>query len=98
RWIPEGKVSNWSWYRKLISKFANRYAGLVLGSNLKDLTSGYRVYKSSAIAEVDFDQFYSQGYCFQIELAWQLELNKYSVAQAPIEFIERTFGKSKMSI
>jgi dolichol-phosphate mannosyltransferase len=38
----------------------------------------------------------SQGYCFQVELAWRLEKAGFRVSEHPITFVERTAGQSKM--
>ena len=38
----------------------------------------------------------SQGYCFQVELAWQLERAGGRIVEHPIAFTERENGRSKM--
>lgn len=98
RWVTGGTVVNWPWPRRAISRFGNAYARRMLGSNIRDLTSGYRVYRSSALEGVEFDTVASQGYCFQIELAWTLEKAGRTVAEHPIAFLERPAGRSKMHL
>lgn len=97
RWMPGGAVHNWPWLRRFISRSATRYARLALRSQLRDITSGMRAYRASALRRVDFDQVSAHGYCFQIELAWLMEHSGLGVHEVPIDFIERTEGRSKMS-
>lgn len=98
RWVPGGAVLNWPWPRRAISRFGNGYARFMLRSTLSDLTAGYRVFRADALESVDLSAVSSQGYCFQIELAWAFERSGKSVAEHPITFIERTVGRSKMHL
>jgi len=97
RWIPGGEVTNWNKFRRLLSRTANRYAKFALRSKVRDLTSGFRIYSAEGLERLDFARIASQGYCFQIETAWQLERADLSILEVPIVFVERTSGKSKMS-
>ncbi|HEU4807156.1 MAG TPA: polyprenol monophosphomannose synthase [Homoserinimonas sp.] len=96
RWVAGGAVLNWPWLRRAISRTGNRYAKTVLRSRIRDLTSGYRVYRADALRSLELDRVASQGYCFQIELAWRLERAGFEVLEHPITFVERTAGRSKM--
>lgn len=96
RWVTGGAVLNWPWFRRTISRTGNRYARMVLRSRIRDLTSGYRVFRADALRAVEFSRVSSQGYCFQVELAWRLEKAGFRVSEHPITFVERTAGQSKM--
>jgi len=96
RWVPGGAVVNWAPLRRFISRTGNRYARAALRSRIHDLTAGYRVYRLSALEGVDRDVVSSQGYCFQVELAWRLERAGGLVREHPIQFVERASGRSKM--
>lgn len=96
RWIPGGSVANWPWRRRAISRLGNSYARRMLRSQIHDLTSGFRVYRASTLGTVALDTVSSQGYCFQIELAWDAEKSGLQVVEHPITFVERTAGISKM--
>ncbi|HEU4849557.1 MAG TPA: polyprenol monophosphomannose synthase [Terrimesophilobacter sp.] len=98
RWVPGGSVVNWPWPRRAISRFGNAYARTMLHSGIRDLTSGFRVFRSSALGGIEFDSVASQGYCFQIELAWTIERAGLDVVEHPITFIERAAGRSKMHL
>lgn len=96
RWVPGGTVRNWPWIRKTISRAGNVYSRLVLGSRIRDLTSGFRVFRAEALRSLRLDGVASQGYCFQVELAWELERGGHKIQEHPIAFLERTTGRSKM--
>lgn len=97
RWIPGGAVSNWAWYRQALSQVGNRYASYMLKLKLADVTSGFRVFRSSLLRKLPLEKVQAQGYGFQIEMAYRSVKTGASVTQVPILFIEREWGESKMS-
>ena len=96
RWVDGGEVVNWPWVRQAISRAGNWYARTALRSGIRDITAGFRVYRASALKQLELDTVSSQGYCFQVELAWQLERTGHRIAEHPITFVERATGRSKM--
>lgn len=97
RWIPGGKVENWSKHREILSRGANRYSKLALGTNVNDMTAGFRIYRAALLRKMDLDGIRSQGYSFQIEMTREALRVGANVQEVPITFVERTIGKSKMS-
>lgn len=98
RWVDGGAVRNWPWIRQAISRCGNWYARTALRSGIHDITAGYRVYRTSALIDLDLADVSSQGYCFQVELAWRLEKSGHRIAERPITFVERATGRSKMHV
>jgi dolichol-phosphate mannosyltransferase len=96
RWVAGGSVHNWPWMRQAISRTGNGYARLMLRSGIRDITAGFRVFRASAIRDLRLSEVSSQGYCFQVEMAWQLERTGHRIVEHPITFVERTSGVSKM--
>lgn len=96
RWVPGGSVVNWPWFRRAISRAGNSYARRMLGSRIRDITAGFRVYCVAALSGIDRAHVSSQGYCFQVELAWRIEQANGVVREHPIAFVERANGRSKM--
>jgi dolichol-phosphate mannosyltransferase len=90
-------VVGWDFRRLLLSKFGNLYASRILGLKLTDLTSGFRCYKSQALKAINLDRIYSNGYAFQIEMAYRVIRAGFKVGEMPIIFYERSHGSSKMS-
>ena len=97
RWVHGGSVQNWPWHRQLISRTGNSYARVLLGSKIKDMTAGFRVYKAELLQKLIHHDLAAHGYAFQVELAWRSERLGASVLEVPITFIEREQGTSKMS-
>lgn len=98
RWVAGGTVVNWPWARRAISRSGNRYARWILRSSIHDLTAGFRAYRTTAVAALDRNAISSQGYCFQVELAWRVEAAGGVVREHPIAFVERATGRSKMHV
>ena len=97
RWIAGGQVLNWPAMRKLISKFGNRYAKFMLGAEILDMTSGFRVFRAKFLQQLVSEPVSSHGYSFQVELAYRASRNG-TVIEIPISFVERVDGKSKMTL
>jgi len=97
RWVTGGKVLNWPVHRLLLSRGGNLYVRLALGMPLRDATGGYRAYRMTALDKMDAETVASQGYCFQVDLAWRAHRNGFRVEEVPITFAERERGVSKMS-
>lgn len=97
RWVRGGKVVNWPGHRLVLSRGGNLYVRLALGMPFKDATGGYRAYRMAALDKMDVDTVASQGYCFQVDLAWRAHRNGFRVVEVPITFAERERGASKMS-
>ncbi|MFC7339951.1 polyprenol monophosphomannose synthase [Saccharopolyspora griseoalba] len=96
RYVTGGRTVNWPWYRALLSRGANVYSKLALGVSINDITSGFRVYRSEVLRTLRLHDVASQGYCFQVDLAWRAVEAGYVVVEAPITFVEREHGASKM--
>ena len=98
RWIPGGAIVNWPKFRKWLSKAGTRYAKWALKMQINDLTGGFRIYPRVALERIDFAQITSNGYCYQIEMAFALKhLPNVQTIEVPITFVEREQGESKMS-
>ena len=97
RWVAGGGVENWPRSRELLSKGGSLYARTMLGVDIRDLTGGFRAFRADTLRRLDLHDVVSQGYCFQIDLAWRAKQRGLRVTEVPILFVERTAGVSKMS-
>jgi dolichol-phosphate mannosyltransferase len=97
RWVAGGSVLNWSRYREVLSRGGNLYTRVALGVPLRDATGGYRAFRATALEKIGMDDVESQGYCFQVDLAWRAVQAGLRVDEVPITFVEREHGSSKMS-
>jgi len=97
RWIPGGKVVNWSKRRQMLSRGGNAYARIMLGIPLRDATGGFRAFRRSTLEGLNLREVASQGYCFQVDLARRVVTAGFNVVEVPITFVERVRGESKMN-
>jgi dolichol-phosphate mannosyltransferase len=97
RYVPGGRVVNWPRHREWLSRGGNLYSRLALGVRITDITGGYRAYRRRVLEKLALDNVASQGYCFQVDLAWRTTLAGFRVVEVPITFTERAIGESKMS-
>lgn len=97
RWIADGAIENWSKFRELLSRSANRYTQIMLQLGVRDATAGFRIYKAPLIKRMKVEKVKSEGYCFQIEMTRAAQSAQAIIAEYPITFKERETGSSKMS-
>jgi dolichol-phosphate mannosyltransferase len=97
RYVPGGEVVNWPAHREWLSRGGNLYSRLALGVPIKDITGGYRAFRRQVLEELTLADVASQGYCFQVDMAWRAVKAGFRVSEVPITFTERERGSSKMS-
>ncbi|MDQ3760906.1 MAG: polyprenol monophosphomannose synthase [Actinomycetota bacterium] len=97
RYVPGGQVVNWPRYREWLSRGGNYYSRVALGVGIHDVTGGFRAYRRRVLECLDLTTVASQGYCFQVDLAWRAVRAGFTVVEVPITFTEREHGRSKMT-
>jgi len=97
RYVPGGNTVNWSPFRRKLSRAGTLYAKGMLGLPLGDATSGFRCYRRAVLETIPLHAIGSEGYAFQIEMAWRTWTLGFRTVEIPIVFTERREGASKMS-
>jgi dolichol-phosphate mannosyltransferase len=97
RYVPGGSIPNWSWHRRALSRWGNRYAAGVLGLAVNDSTAGFRAYRATTLKQIELDRITADGYGFQIEMTYEVVRRGGKVVEVPIDFTDRIRGTSKMS-
>jgi len=97
RYIPGGCIENWSRRRIVLSTFANRYVRAITRLEPRDCTSGFRCWRRDALLRLPLDRIASNGYAFQVEMAWEATASGCRIVEVPITFVERRQGVSKLS-
>lgn len=97
RYIVGGATEGWGLYRRLLSKYANKVSKTLLGSNINDLTGGFKLLDKKVVSKIMETKPKSNGYTFQIEINQIIEKNLFTIKEVPIVFKERVSGKSKMN-
>jgi len=99
RYVPGGTLdAGWSWWRRFMSQWANVYSRLILGLRIRDMTAGFKLWKRSALLGINLDEIRSNGYSFQVEMAYLCEKLGYRLIEIPIHFEDRRIGRSKLDI
>lgn len=99
RYVAGGQVDErWPAWRKGLSAFGNFYARTILALPVRDVTGGFRMWRASALLRMPLERVKSNGYVFQVELAYLANLLGFKVKEIPIYFADRRWGKSKMSV
>jgi dolichol-phosphate mannosyltransferase len=97
RYIKGGSTPNWSLGRRMISGCGNIFARVILFMPVHDCTAGYRCYRRKVLEQIGLDEVQSQGYGFQVEMAYRTHKRGFKIVETPIVFMDRRVGKSKMS-
>ncbi len=97
RYVPGGRTESWTWRRRWLSRWGNRYAAGLLGLAVNDATAGYRAYRADSLEAMAFEDVTAEGYGFQIEMTHRLVRAGGRIVEFPIEFRDRHAGESKLS-
>jgi len=98
RYVPGGRIDErWSFWRRFLSWGGNIYARLITGLRVSDTTAGFKCFRRQALEALPLDKIKSDGYAFQIEMAYLSQKLGHRVLEVPITFLERNKGVSKMS-
>jgi dolichol-phosphate mannosyltransferase len=100
RYIGGGELDErWSWWRWFLSWWANTiWTRGILGVRTKDATAGFKCWQRSALQRIGLDRITSNGYVFQVEMAYVSEKLNLRILEIPIYFEDRRIGQSKMTV
>ncbi len=98
RYVPGGAVDReWAAWRKRLSAFGNFYARAILRMPLRDATGGFRMWRRETLLQMPLERVQSNGYVFQVEMAYLAHCLGFRALETPIYFAERRWGESKIS-
>lgn len=98
RYVPGGGAEGWPRRRWWMSRAVNGYARRLLGLQPRDVSGAFRCYRTAVLAKLDFGAILSRGYSFQEEILWRLKRLGARMAETPIVFVDRRFGRSKINL
>ncbi|GHD16604.1 polyprenol monophosphomannose synthase [Nocardiopsis kunsanensis] len=97
RYVPGGSLSQqWGLRRRLLSGWANTYVKSVLSMPVRDVTAGFKIWRSSALRVLDLPSIESTGYAFQVEMHYRAYRRGQKLVEIPIHFEDRVEGRSKL--
>jgi dolichol-phosphate mannosyltransferase len=99
RYVRGGQLDErWGWWRRFLSWWANEvWSRRILGLQTRDITAGFKCWRRATLMGIGLDRVGSNGYAFQVEMAYLTEHLGYKVVEVPIYFEDRRIGQSKMS-
>jgi dolichol-phosphate mannosyltransferase len=97
RYVEGGGTANWSLFRRILSRSANRIAHLILGLPANDCTAGFRCYHRRVLQAIDLDSIKSNGYSFLEEMLYICYKKGFTLGETPIVFVGRRHDKSKIT-
>ena len=100
RYISGGQLDDrWSRWRRVLSWWAKEvWARHILGISTRDITAGFKCWRRAALLDIGLDRVHTNGYAFQVEMAYLAERLGFRVKEIPIYFEDRRIGKSKMDV
>jgi dolichol-phosphate mannosyltransferase len=99
RYVAGGGLDErWPLWRKGLSGFGNLYARTILGITVKDVTGGFKMWRSTTLRAMPLDRVRSNGYAFQVEMNYIATRLGFKFKETPIYFADRRWGQSKMSL
>lgn len=99
RYVPGGELDErWSWWREWLSAWANVYARSLLRLGVRDATAGFKLWRREVLEAIDMERVISNGYIFQVEMAYLTQKLGFTPREIPIYFEDRRIGHSKMDI
>lgn len=99
RYVKGGSLdARWPAWRKGLSAFGNLYARAILRLPVLDATGGFRAWRRETLMEMPLERIKSNGYAFQIEMAYVAYRLGFSFLEIPFYFADRKWGNSKMSL
>lgn len=85
RFVEGGGISSQPLYRRILSSGGTILANLVLGTRLKDMTSGFEGFQAEVLRNMNLDAFLSLGHMYQTEMRYYCRKNK--TIEVPIHYV-----------
>ncbi len=85
RYVAGGDISNHPLYRRVLSSGGTILANLVLGTKLKDMTSGFEAFQRPILEALNLDAFLSTGHMYQTEMRFYCR--NCRTIEVPIHYI-----------
>ncbi len=95
RFAPGGTVDRMPAWKTALSRSLNPLMKLAFRMNIRDLTSGYRIYDGPALRTLSFS---ANNFAFLPELLFEAAARGLLIEEEPIRFMYRVHGRSKMGL
>ena len=85
RFVEGGGIADHPLYRRVLSSGGTILSNMVLGTKLKDMTSGFEAFKAEVLSSLNLDAFLSTGHMYQTEMRFYCR--KLHCVEVPIHYI-----------
>ena len=96
RFVNGGGLENDPLYRRLLSTGGTVLSNLVLGTRLKDMTSGFEAFSRDVLLNMRLDNFLSTGHMYQTEMRYYCR--NLNTIEVPIHYIAGSSGLKFKSV
>lgn len=96
RFVKGGSDSDRGLYRHIITRLAGIYARSLLGINVRDVSSGFRVFRRKVFEDIDLEDIISTGPSVVLETLYKIKLRGFKIKEVPIKFVDRKHGSTKL--
>ena len=94
RYVAGGGMEGVPRFRVVISRVANGLMRVLFGTRVRDLTTGFRAYRTDVVA---LDRIEAKRFDAQLEISIRLIADGRDIAEVPLILKTRQAGESKMS-
>ncbi|MCE2517887.1 MAG: glycosyltransferase [Alphaproteobacteria bacterium] len=95
---PHGKIIGWPFKRRLLSRFANLLARILITPSIHDYTNGYRIYTAETVSLINAVGFKYKGFILLSETIAICLVNNRRIEAFPITFRDRSKGNSSATL
>lgn len=88
RFVKGGDISNQPLYRRILSSGGTLLSNFVLGTKLKDMTSGFEGFQSYVLKSLNLENFLSTGHMYQTEMRFYCR--NLRCVEVPIHYVGGT--------
>ena len=94
RYVEGGGIANWPLWRRVVSRTASAVGRLIVGLEVRDLTSGFGAFRRGCIEPV-LPTLNPKGFKLLLEIL--AKSRGARMKESPITFVDRRSGRSKAS-
>lgn len=96
RFVPGGQDADRTFFRRQVSVLSSAVFRLILGLHVRDIGSGFKLYRREVLEALPWDDFLSQGISISMEELFRIARQGYRIREVPIVFVDRRQGESKL--
>ena len=97
RFVKGGKDQDRNMVRRIITFFVRSFIRRNFRIPVQDVSSGFRCFRREVLEAIDLDDLISVNPSIVLEVLYKTHLLDFTIKEVPIEFVDRTRGKTKLN-